>query len=141
MAQRRVVRERRHHLAARGKGPEGHTPAQSLRKADYVGRDAVLGHGEHLARAAHAGLYLVEYEHRPHLVTTASQSLEGTLLPASPCTGSHSTHAVRRVICRRSSTQLKRMARVSGSSGRNAPFHSSPSGAPIMLMAPCVEPW
>ena len=80
MAQRRVVRERRHHLAARGKGPEGHTPAQSLRKADYVGRDAVLGHGEHLARAAHAGLYLVEYEHRPHLVTTAPQSLEVTLL-------------------------------------------------------------
>ena len=76
MPQCGVVRERRHHLAARCKGPEGHTSAQSLSQTDYVGRDAVLGHGEHLARTSHAGLYLIENEHRPHFVAAAAQSLE-----------------------------------------------------------------
>ena len=40
------------------------------------------------------------------------------------------------VICSRSSNELKFIAFVSGNSGRKAFFHSSPSGAPIMLIAP-----
>jgi len=39
------------------------------------------------------------------------------------------------------SKSLNSIACTSGSRGRNAPFHSSPSGAPIMLIEPWVEPW
>ena len=36
---------------------------------------------------------------------------------------------------------LNSIACTSGSRGRKAPFHSSPSGAPIMLIDPWVDPW
>jgi len=48
---------------------------------------------------------------------------------------------VQRVIRSSASKSLNSIARTSGSSGRKAAFHSSPSGVPIMLIAPCVEPW
>ncbi len=119
--------------------PKGHQ-----RKAYYVGCDAVFEACEHLARATKAGLYLVEDEHRPHLVATLAQRLQSSPARAASRQPRPARARTARMPCARLSgravrTSCSRSPLRPGSSGRNAAFHSSPSGAPIMLIAPCVR--
>ena len=146
MSQNRIGLQRIHDFAPRHERPQRHAAAERLGQAYDIGRNAVFEHGEQFARAAHAGLYLVEDQQGAHLVAPPPQGLQiarwgGVRTPASPCTGSASTQAVRRVMRFSASKSLNSIACTSGSRGRKAPFHSSPSGAPIMLIEPWVEPW
>ena len=52
----------RHEGAPGGEGPEGHSAAQGLRKADHVGGDARRREREGLAAAAEPGLDFVDDE-------------------------------------------------------------------------------
>ena len=67
-----------HHLVTRDERPEGHAPAEGLGQTDDVGRDAVFLHGEQAARAAHAGLYLVENQQRADFVAASAQRIQIT---------------------------------------------------------------
>ena len=65
----------------------------------------------------------------------------GGRTPASPCTGSTSTPAVRSVMASSAPKSLNGMEVTPGTSGMKGRFHSSASGEPIMLSGPMVEPW
>ena len=83
MAQDGIVSQRCHYLLARDESSERHTATQRLCQADNVGRYAISLHSEHLTRATHTGLYLIEDKQRSHLRTTLTQSLQVTILRRS----------------------------------------------------------
>ena len=60
VAQRGVVTQPLHDLAAADESPQRHPAAEGFGQADDVGGHAVPLHGEQRSRAPHAGLYLVE---------------------------------------------------------------------------------
>lgn len=74
MPQRGIFLQGVHHLVTRDERPEGHAPAEGLGQTDDVGRDAVFLHGEQAARAAHAGLYLVENQQRADFVAASARA-------------------------------------------------------------------
>ena len=78
MPQRGIFLQGVHHLVTRDERPEGHAPAEGLGQTDDVGRDAVFLHGEQAARAAHAGLYLVENQQRADFVAASAQRIQIT---------------------------------------------------------------
>ena len=133
------------HLGPGPAGADRHAVAQRLGHRDDVGHDAEVLEAEPAAGAAEAGLHLVDHEQDARARRTARRtpwkySGVAGFTPPSPCTGSSSTAATRRVERRVERVEVVPGAR-GGSPRAGAGTPRASAGWPVACSVARVRPW